>query len=360
MEMEAVVITQPGGVDSLRLCKIGVPVIKPDEVLIKVVAVGVNRYDLVLRQGLVPGHQTFSHFVPGLECSGVIIDKGPCVTRWQIGDEVCALLDGGGYAEMVAVHAGQIFPCPRDFPIVDCAILPGLAYNAWLAVSVYAKLRPGDSILIYEGCGEIGMLAVQLAKHKGARVFVAADSEEKLKVWKPLGADVYITGNEANVPSQMMKETRGLGVDVILVDQVANLSKNLECMALASAIVIIKLRGDPMAKLYIPHLIAFNCRIKVLDPDMRSIDPASVVKEVEEHLWPIITACATCLRKSMLEYKKYELSGAANAHRYMEMVPNCCKTVLTIPDGEDLGKSQIMQEIIRSQLTSFSLRHRHP
>lgn len=174
--MKAVVITSPGDPEVLQLQEVEEPEIKDDEVLIKTEAAALNRGDIYQRQGFYPPPEGASTF-PGLECSGIIEAVGENVSRWKVGDKVCALLSGGGYAEKVAVPAGQVLPVPSGVSLSDAASLPEVACTVWSTVFTMSRLCPGETLLIHGGSSGIGTFAIQIAKFKGAKVFVTGMSE---------------------------------------------------------------------------------------------------------------------------------------------------------------------------------------
>uniref|UniRef100_A0ACD5YV35 Uncharacterized protein n=1 Tax=Avena sativa TaxID=4498 RepID=A0ACD5YV35_AVESA len=193
MTMKAVVISSPGGPEALEVREVeDLPAPGEGEVLVKVAASGVNRADTVQRQGKYPPPPGASLY-PGLECSGTILALGANVpSRWAVGDQVCALLTGGGYAEKVVVPAGQLLPVPEGVSLTDAAGLPEVACTVWSTVFMTSHLSPGESFLIHGGSSGIGTFAIQIAKHLGIKVLVTAGSEEKLAACKDLGADVCI------------------------------------------------------------------------------------------------------------------------------------------------------------------------
>src|SRR4051794_39866070 len=189
--MRAVIVTEPGGPEALTLTD--VPDAEPaaGEVLVKVAATAVNRADVMQRMGFYPPPPGASD-VLGLECSGTVAALGEGVTDWQVGDKVCALLSGGGYAELVAVPAGQLMPVPEGVSLIEAAAIPEVACTVWSNVFMVAGLQPGEKFLVHGGAGGIGTFAIQLAPALSAKVFPTAGSAEKLAVCAELGADVTI------------------------------------------------------------------------------------------------------------------------------------------------------------------------
>jgi NADPH:quinone reductase-like Zn-dependent oxidoreductase len=197
--MKAVVVSEPGGAENLHLAEVPDPVAGPGEVLVDVVATAVNRPDVLQRLGLYPPPPGASPYL-GLECSGVVSAVGDGVDEWRVGDEVCALLAGGGYAERVAVPAGQLLPVPDGVSLVDAAALPEVVCTVWSNVFMAAGLRPGEVLLVHGGSSGIGTMAIQLAKQVDARVAVTAGSPEKLERCRELGADVLVNYRETSSP----------------------------------------------------------------------------------------------------------------------------------------------------------------
>src|SRR5262245_55245556 len=186
--MRAVVVTEPGGPDALTIADVPDPVPGPDEVVLDVAATAVNRADLLQRMGLYPPPPGASSII-GLECSGTVSAVGEGVAGWQIGDEACALLAGGGYAERVAVPSGQVMAVPSGVTLVDAAALPEVACTVWSNVFMVANLQPHETFLVHAGAGGIGTMAIQLAKAAGCTVLTTVGSPEKAAVVKELGAD---------------------------------------------------------------------------------------------------------------------------------------------------------------------------
>src|SRR5579875_2481885 len=264
--MRAISITRPGGPDVLRLAEVADPVPGPGEVLISVTAAGVNRADLLQREGHYPPPPGAPPY-PGLECSGRICATGPGVTGWRAGDEVCALLGGGGYAELVAVPVGQVLPVPRGVPLADAAGLPEVACTVYSNVFQLAGLRPGETLLVHGGASGIGTMAIQLAHALGARVAATAGS-----------------------PAKIARFTGGAGADVILdIIGAAYLARNLSALATGGRLVVIGLQGG--AKATIDLNVLMRKRASLHATSLRARPPAQkaeIVASVREHVWPLI------------------------------------------------------------------------
>ena len=284
--MRAVVAPVPGGPEALVIEQRPDPTPGPGEVVIDVVASAVNRADLLQSMGFYPPPPGASD-VLGLECSGVISAVGDGVD-WGVGDEVCALLAGGGYADKVLVPAGQVMPVPEGVSLVDAAALPEVACTVWSNVFMVAGLRPGETLLVHGGAGGIGTMAIQLAHTYGARVAATAGSAEKLDVCRSLGADVAINYRDED----FVEIVRGLGgADVILDNMGAKcLARNVAALATEGRLVVIGMQGGTRAELDLAALLAK--RGAVIATSLRARPPAgkaAICAAVVEHVWPLVT-----------------------------------------------------------------------
>ncbi|XP_073009567.1 uncharacterized protein [Typha latifolia] len=327
--MKAVVVTTPGGPEVLKVREVEDPAVGDDEVLIKVEATALNRADTVQRKGSYPPPKGASPY-PGLECSGTILAVGRSVdpSRWKVGDQVCALLSGGGYAEKVAVPAGQVLPVPQGVSLRDATSFPEVACTVWSTVFMTSRLVTGESFLIHGGSSGIGTFAIQIAKHLGIRVFVTAGSEEKLTACKNFGADVCINYKTEDFVARVKEETGGKGVDVIL-DNVGGsyLQRNLDSLATDGRLFIIGFQGGTVTEVNLSCLLAR--RLTVQAAGLRGRNPenkATIVREVEKHVWPAIGEG----KVKPVVYKAFPLSEAAEAHRLMESSSHIGK-ILLIP-----------------------------
>src|SRR4051794_41719697 len=229
--MRAIVVDVPGGPEALVEADVPDPVAGPGEVVLEVVAAGVNRADLLQRQGHYPPPAGAPEW-PGLECSGRVIAVGEGVTDWSVGDQACALLSGGGYAEQVAVPAGQLLPVPAGVGLVEAAALPEVACTVWANVFMAAGLRPGEVLLVHGGSSGIGTMAIQLGRELGARVAVTAGSAEKLAACRALGAQIAVNYKEQDFVAEVLEQTGGAGADVVLdVIGAKYLARNLAVLA---------------------------------------------------------------------------------------------------------------------------------
>ncbi len=299
------------------------PVVGPGEVLVDVAAAGVNRADVLQRQGNYsppPGASPY----PGLECSGRIAAVGEGVAGWSEGDEVCALLSGGGYAERVAVPAGQLLPVPAGCSTVTAAALPEVACTVWSMVFMQAGLCAGETLLVHGGASGIGTMAVQLAKAAGARVAVTAGSAEKLARCRDLGADVLINHREQDFAEELSG-----GADVVLDIMGAKyLGRNVRALAPGGRLVIIGFQGGVKGEFDLRPLMAK--RASVTSASLRARPPeekAAIVSAVRANVWPLVAEA----RLHPVVDRTLPLSEAAEAHRVMEANLHTGKILLTRP-----------------------------
>lgn len=274
-----------------------------------------NRADLLQRQGHYPPPPGIADY-PGLECSGRVAALGPDVSGWRVGDEVCALLAGGGYAERVVVPAGQVLPIPRGIDPVTAAGLPEVACTVWSNAFMLAGLRSGESFLVHGGGSGIGTLAIQLAAHAGARVFTTAGSAEKLARCRQLGADVTINYREEDFVARVREETAGRGVDVILdIVGASYLARNLAALAADGRLVIIGLQGGRRAELDLGTLLARRGTVRATSLRSRPIDQkAEIVAAVLTSVWPLLESA----RIRPVIDRTLPLNRADEAHALLE------------------------------------------
>jgi len=324
--VRAITIPTPGDADSLVLDEVPTPEIAADEVLVRVAAAGVNRADLMQRQGFYPPPKGASTY-PGLEVSGTISALGGDVTGWAVGDEVCALLSGGGYAEEVAVPAAQLLPVPAGVSLVDAAALPEVVSTVWSNVFMTANLQPGQTVLIHGGSSGIGTMGVQLARAFGARVAVTAGTPEKLEACRALGAEILINYREQDFVEALADATQGSGADVILDNIGAKyLARNVSALAVNGRLVIIGLQGGLKAELDINALLR-KCAA-VIATSLRGRPPAekaAIVAAVREHVWPLVESGQV----RPVVHRRFPLARAADAHRELEASANIGKVLLT-------------------------------
>ncbi len=266
--MRAVVITEPGGPEVLQVQDVPDPLLGPGEVLVRVAATALNRADLLQRQGNYPPPKGASPY-PGMECSGTIEEVGDDVAGWSVGDEVCALLAGGGYAELVAVPVGQLMPKPANLSLVDAAALPEATCTVWSMVfGTYAgRLHPGESLLVHGGSSGIGTMAIQLAHQRGSRVFTTAGTPRKLDFCRELGADIAINYREDDFAERIGAETDGAGVDVILDNMGASyLPRNIETLAMGGRLIVLGMQGGREGELDLGSVLAKRATVHAARP----------------------------------------------------------------------------------------------
>ncbi|MBT2404066.1 MULTISPECIES: NAD(P)H-quinone oxidoreductase [unclassified Streptomyces] len=324
--MHAITIEQPGGPEALVWSDVPDPVAGEGEVLVEVAASAVNRADILQRQGFYDPPPGASRY-PGLECSGRIAAIGPGVSGWAVGDEVCALLAGGGYAERVTVPAGQLLPVPAGVDLATAAALPEVVCTVWSNVFMVAHLHPGETLLVHGGSSGIGTMAIQLAKAVGARVAVTAGSQEKLARCKELGADILIDYREQDFVAELKAATGGAGADVILDIMGAKyLARNLDALAVNGRLAVIGLQGGVKAELNLGALLAKRAAITATSLRARPLEEkAAIVASVREHVWPLVEA--GLIRPVV--HAAFPLRGAAEAHRVMESGTHVGKLLLT-------------------------------
>jgi putative PIG3 family NAD(P)H quinone oxidoreductase len=325
--MRAITIPEPGGPEALVWADVPDPQPAEGEVLIEVAASAVNRADLLQRQGFYdppPGSSPY----PGLECSGRIAALGPGVHGWAVGDEVCALLAGGGYAEKVAVPAGQVLPLPEGLDLVTAAALPEVACTVWSNVFMVAHLRPGETLLVHGGASGIGTMAIQLAKAVGARVAVTAGGPEKLARCAELGADILIDYREQDFVQEIRKATDGKGADVILdIIGAKYLQRNVKALAVSGRLAIIGMQGGVKAELNLAALLAKRAAITATGLRARPLaEKAAIVAAVREHVWPLIGNGQV---RPIVD-RALPMADAAEAHRVVDASSHVGKVVLTV------------------------------
>ncbi|MDF3300999.1 NAD(P)H-quinone oxidoreductase [Streptomyces tropicalis] len=326
--MHAITIAEPGGPEALVWDEVPDPVPGEGEVLVEVVAGAVNRADVLQRQGFYnppPGASPY----PGLECSGRIAALGPGVSGWAVGDEVCALLSGGGYAEKVAVPAGQLLPVPEGMDLKQAAALPEVTCTVWSNVFMIAHLRPGETLLVHGGSSGIGTMAIQLAKAVGARVAVTAGTKEKLDRCAELGADILVNYREQDFVAEVQQATGGAGADVILDNMGAKyLDRNVQALAVNGRLAIIGMQGGAQGELNIGALLMKRAAISATSLRARPLgEKAAIVAAVREHVWPLIDSGHV---RPVVD-REVPMNDAAAAHRVLEESNHVGKVLLVTP-----------------------------
>lgn len=325
--MYAMTIPEPGGPEALVWAEVPDPVPGEGEVLVEVAASGVNRADLMQRQGFYPPPPGAPPY-PGLECSGRIVEVGRGVAGWSVGDEVCALLAGGGYAQKVAVPAGQLLPVPRGVDLVHAAALPEVVCTVWSNVFMVTHLRPGETLLTHGGASGVGTMAIQLAKAVGARVAVTAGSPDKLARCRELGADILIDYREQDFVEEVKKATNGAGADVILdIIGAKYLARNIDALAVNGRLAVIGLQGGRKAELDLGVLLVKRAAVTATALRSRPLaEKAAIVAAVREHVWPLIENGQV----EPVVDRVLPMRDAPEAHRLIEAGEHVGKIVLTL------------------------------
>ncbi|OHT77001.1 quinone oxidoreductase [Mycobacteroides chelonae] len=328
--MHAITVDQPGGPEALCWTEVPDPTPGPGEILIDVTAAAVNRADLLQRQGLYPMPPGASHIL-GLECSGVIAQVGADVSEWAVGQAVCALLSGGGYAEKAVVPAGQVLPIPSNINLDVAAALPEVACTVWSNLVMTARMAAGQSILIHGGSSGIGTHAIQVAKALGVRVAITAGTPDKLDACRDLGADLAINYRATDFVQAVHNFTDGAGVDLILDIMGAKyLDRNVDALGNDGHLVIIGMQGGAVAELNIAKLITKRGSITATTLRGRPLDgpsgKAAIVDAVTQDLWPLVEAGKVL----PIVGAEIPVSQAGEAHRLLESGEIVGKVLLTL------------------------------
>lgn len=325
--MKAIEISEPGGPEVLTPCERPVPEPGDAEVLIKVAAAGVNRPDIVQRLGRYPAPPGASD-LPGLEVSGEIVAVGNGVDRFEIGDNVCALIPGGGYAEYAVAHEMTTLPVPEGLSMVEAAAIPETYFTVWSNVFDRADLLPEETLLVHGGSSGIGTTAIQLAKAFDAKVFTTVGNQEKADFCRQLGADIVIDYKKEDFAERVMLATDGEGVDVVL-DMVGGsyIEKNIACLAPDGRHVSIAFLQGP--KVEINMLPVMVKRLTLTGSTLRARDngfKGAIASALHRHVWPLFEAGAV---KPVID-SVYPLEEAAAAHARMETSQHVGKIMLEV------------------------------
>ncbi|MBS42499.1 MAG: NADPH:quinone oxidoreductase [Nocardioides sp.] len=328
--MRAVVTEGSGGPEVLSVAELPDPEPGPGEVLLDVAATAVNRADTLQRQGFYPPPPGASDII-GLECSGTVAALGEGVEGWSVGDEVCALLAGGGYASKVVVPAGQVMPVPDGVDLETAAALPEVACTVWSNVWMTAGLRPGESFLVHGGAGGIGTFAIQLAHALDAFVLTTGGTADKLAYCADLGADVTISYRDQDFVEVAREATEGRGADVVLDNMGAKyLQRNVDVLADGGRLVVIGMQGGVKAELNLASML--NKRASVAATSLRGrkvegpMGKAAICASVVEHVWPLV---ADGRVRPVVE-QRMTLDDVAEAHRTMDAGSHTGKILLTL------------------------------
>jgi len=322
--MRAVVITEPGGPEVLQVRDVPDPVPSAGEVLIDVAATAINRADLLQRQGHYDPPPGTSPYL-GMECAGTIAQLGDGVTGWRVGDAVCALLAGGGYAERVVAPAGQLLPVPQGLSTVDSAALPEVACTVWSMVFDIGGLQPGETFLVHGGASGVGTMAIQLTHRYGARVIATAGSARKVDACRELGADIAINYREQDFVETAWAD--GTGADVIL-DNIgaAYLTRNVAALAVGGRLAVLGLQGGRKGELDLGVLMAKRASVRAATLRARPLEEkAKIVAATVAFVWPMIESGDV---RPIID-RMLPLDQAAEAHRVVEASEHIGKVVLT-------------------------------
>ncbi|MDQ4039127.1 MAG: NAD(P)H-quinone oxidoreductase [Actinomycetota bacterium] len=329
--MYAITLPSFGGPDVLAWAEVDDPSCAPNEVVIDVAASAVNRADIMQRQGNYPPPPGASDIL-GLECSGVVSEVGPDVTGWSVGDEVCALLAGGGYAEKVNVAAAQVLRLPAGLDLVSAGGLPEVTCTVWSNLVMRAGLTAADRLLVHDGSSGIGTMAIQIAGLVGASVFVTVGSKAKQNFCVELGADAAINYREEDFVERVAELTEGRGADVILDNMGAvYLGRNVSALAPDGRLVIIGMQGGRKGELDMGALLAKRGSVHAMGLRGRPVDGPSgkgaIVAAVDEHVWPAVTEG----RVRPIIDRVLPMTEAAEAHRVVEESSHIGKVLLEVP-----------------------------
>lgn len=326
--MTAIRIREPGPPSVLEPAECPVPMIGPAEVLIRVAAAGINRPDILQRQGRYPPPPGAS-LIPGLEVAGEIAALGPEVRGWRVGDLVCALLTGGGYAQFAAVPAVQCLPIPAGLTLQQAATLPETFFTVWLNLFGRAGLQPGETVLVHGGASGIGTTAILLASAFGARVLTTAGSAEKCAACVALGAERAINYRTEDFVAAVREATAGSGVDVVL-DMVGGdyLQRNIESAATDGRIALIAVQGGAQATINL-HQVMVK-RLKIMGATLRPQSSAAkgrIAQDLLNDVWPLFAERRLAPPPI---HARFALTAASDAHALMESGTHIGKIVLLV------------------------------
>ncbi len=322
--MLAVEISTPGGPDVLKPTTVPVPVPGHGQIIIRVAYAGVNRPDALQRAGAYAPPPSAS-LLPGLECSGTVVEVGPGVARWQIGDQVCALLPGGGYAEYVATPEAHALPIPKGMSLRDAACLPETCFTVWSNMVMRGGLRGGERFLVHGGTSGIGTTAIQIAQALGARVFATAGSDEKCAVCRDLGADAAFNYNSTDFVAEM----KSVGGANLILDMVGGpyIERNLKALADGGRLVQIAFLQGAKVTLNLAELM--TRRLVMTGSTLRpqsDLAKAGIAQAVEANVWPMVERGAV----RVVMDSEHDLKDAAAAHSRIEAGGHVGKIVLRV------------------------------
>jgi NADPH2:quinone reductase len=325
--MRAIQIDKPGGPEVLQPAERPRPEPRPHEILVKIAAAGVNRPDVLQRMGLYTVPPDASD-LPGLEIAGEVVACGSAVTRWKVGDKVCALTHGGGYAEFCVTPEVQALPVPKGLSMAEAASLPETFFTVWSNVFDRGRLAPGETLLVQGGTSGIGVTAIQMAVAMGNRVFATAGTDEKCAACVQLGAEQAFNYKTADFVAGVKAATGGKGVDVIL-DMAAGdfVPKELKALADDGRLVFIAFLRGPKTELDVNELMRRRLTVTGSTLRPRPVEfKGAIARNLREKIWPLIEAG----KIKPVIYKTFPLAQATEAHKLMESSQHIGKIVLTI------------------------------
>ena len=326
-KMRAVEITKPGAPEVLQAAQRPLPAPKPNEILVKVAAAGVNRPDILQRQGLYPVPPDASD-LPGLEIAGEVVACGSEARMWKAGASVCALAHGGGYAEYCVVPEVQALPVPRGLSMIEAASLPETFFTVWSNVYDRGRLKAGETLLVQGGSSGIGVTAIQMAKAMGNRVLATAGGDEKCAACVKLGAEKAINYRTQDFVAEVLAATGGKGVNVVL-DMVGGdyVPRELKCLADEGRLVFIAFLRGPKTELDIGEVMRKRLILTGSTLRPRPVEfKGAIARSLREHVWPLIEAG----KIKPVIFKTFPLAEAAAAHRLMESSQHIGKLVLSV------------------------------
>ncbi|NOQ35274.1 MAG: zinc-binding dehydrogenase [Methylococcaceae bacterium] len=322
--MQAIIVDRH---KNLTIQQYNVPTVNPEQVLIKIAAAGINRPDIMQRQGLYPPPVGASDIL-GLEVAGTIVALGNNTTQFKVGDKVCALITGGGYAQYCIANIGSVLHIPDNLSMIEAAALPETFFTVWSNLFDRAHLKQGESLLVHGGSSGIGTTAIQLAKAFGIKVFVTVGSEEKRQYCLQLGADIALNYKTQDFVEEINTISSGKGVDVIL-DMIGGdyFPRNLKCLALEGRLVQIAIQKGAKAEINLWALMLK--RQTITGSTLRAREPefkAAIAKQLKNHVWELLSNGKI---KPQI-YKAFPLANATNAHQLMESSLHTGKIILTV------------------------------
>ncbi len=327
LSMKAIVITRPGSPEVLQMEERLMPVCSANAVLVKVAAAGINRPDVSQRKGNYPPPPGASPDIPGLEIAGTVVETGKDVMRWNIGDNVCALVTGGGYAEYCVAPEGQCLPVPGHLTFAEASSLPETFFSVWSNVFDRGQLKAGETLLVHGGSSGIGVAAVQIAKALGATVYVTAGSDEKCRFCENLGAAKTINYKTENFADVIKEVTRGKGVDVIL-DMVGGdyAQANIRSLGYDGRLVMINTMMGKDVQIDLSQVM--TKRLTITGSTLRARDTefkAAIARNLEKTIWPLLASGEI---KPVIN-NVFPAEEAAEAHKLMESSEHIGKIVLS-------------------------------